>query len=346
MPAPLDGEGVDERSLVQRILRHLQERTGFALVMATRVADDDWRVVASTANPYAVQPGDVLRWSDSICSRMVGTDRPAPWSIVDVDDDLVACSAPVRTRVAIRAYLGAPLVGADGEVIGTLCAIDPTHEVTPVDAAAVGLAAELVSWAFAQEATSATSQRRAERSLLADASGGALVLDRSQWARLLESELVRTVWSGEPMTVVLGRSVRGGSTRGALAAEAERLAAALGLSDAVCVLGSNRIGAVVIGGPVDLTSHPFVATAAGAEPMQWAAAPMSGIASFEAVERELEVELVGTGPATARATSRLLAYEFCEGCGRKGVHRMTSHPGRRCKYCQRIDLDDDVADAG
>src|SRR5207247_1993287 len=133
MPPSREAEAVDERSLVHRVVHLLQRRTGFALVMATRVIDDDWRVVAATASEYAVHAGDVFRWSDSICSRMVGSDRPGPWRVADVDADLGACSAPIRTRVPIRAYLGAPIIGAGGAVLGTLCAIDPAVQPSGLD---------------------------------------------------------------------------------------------------------------------------------------------------------------------------------------------------------------------
>jgi hypothetical protein len=341
MPAPLEVEAVDERSLVQRVLHLLQRRTGFDLVMATRVCDDDWRVVAATPSVYAVEAGDVFRWSDSICSRMVGTDRPGPWSVADVAADHVACSAPIRSRVPIGAYLGAPLIGADGAVIGTLCAIDPAIQPADLDGSELTLSAELVSWALERARGEASGQRRAERALVRDGAG-VPVLDRQQWDRLLDAELDRTRWSGEALTVVLGRSVRASTSRGALTATADRLAGQLGPHDAVAVLGSNRLGVVVVGPPPDLDDARFAAETDGRR-MQWVAAPIMGAGTAASVAAELEIELVGAGPATARAASHLLKYEFCAACGRKGVHRLTgTTAGRRCKYCQLVELDADA----
>lgn len=337
MPAPLDVEAVDERSLVQRVLHLLQQRTGFALVMATRVVDEDWRVVAATPNVYAVKPGDVFRWSDSICSRMVGSDRPGPWSVADVDGDLGACSAPIRTRVAIGAYLGATLVGAGGEVLGTLCAIDPAVQPAVGDVSELALSADLVAWAFDRASSEAGGQRRAERALVSDAAG-VTVLDRLQWARLLDAELDRTRWSGEALTVVLGRTVRASGSRSALTSIAARLASALGPHDAVAVLGSNRLGVALVGPAPDLEASPF-ADAHDGRRLQWVAAPVVGAGTAASVTADLEVQLVGAGPATAKAASHLLTYGFCPGCGRKGVHRLSDGTGRRCRYCQVVERD-------
>lgn len=337
MPSPADDEAVDERTLVQRVVHLLQERTGFALVMATRVRDDDWSVVAATPSPYAVEPGDVFRWSDSICSRMVASGRPAPWSVTDADGDLAACSAPIRTRVPIGAYLGAPLVGAGGALLGTLCAIDPGARADDPGAGGFGLSAELVAWAFDRASREAAGRRREERALTRDGHGVS-VLDRHQWARLLDAELERTRWSGEALTVVLGRTVRASRSRSALVGVAAQLAGAVGPHDAVAVLGSNRLGIVVVGAVPVLDAPPF-AGYHGGKHLQWVASPILGATTAAEVTRALEVQLVGVGPATARAASHLLAYEFCEACGRKGVHRMSGGAGRRCKYCQVVVLD-------
>ena len=167
---------------------------------------------------------------------------------------------------------------------------------------------------------------------------GVPVLDRRQWARLLEVELDRTRWSGESLSVVLGRAVRAGATRSALAGIAAELAAGLGPHDAVAVLGSNRVGVVVVGPLPDLDAAPFAGVHDGNR-LQWVGAPMTGATTAAEATRELEVQLVGAGPATARAASHLLDYEFCEACGRKGRHRLHGGAGRRCKYCQLVELD-------
>jgi diguanylate cyclase len=333
--APADGRGV-----VEKVLRLVQERTGFALVMATRVLDDDWRVLAATGNPYAVEAGDTFRWSDSICSRMVGTDRAAPWTVLDVDADLVACSAPVRTLLPIASYLGAPLVGADGSVLGTLCAIDPDAVDQPFDAGLVVFAAELVSWALECAAGSAASERAAERTLLRVDQEAAVVIDRRQWDQLLDAEIERTRWSGETLSVAMARVAGGAGTRTALADLAGRVAATLGRDDAVAVLGSNRLGIASVA-PSSL-SETLTRTAGalrdGDGDLQWVVARTSGADSAAAIERELDVRLVGAAPATARAASSLLTYTFCTSCGRKGAYAMRDGRGVRCKYCQALAL--------
>jgi hypothetical protein len=336
----VDEDGpVDERTLVGKVLRLVQEHTGFALVMATRVLGDDWRVLATTSNPYAIEAGDTFRWSDSICSRMVGSDRPAPWSVPDVDADLAACVAPVRTLLPIASYLGAPLVASDGRVLGTLCAIDPKPVDRPVDGTLVSFAAEFVSWVFERSARAAATERAAERIRLSDAPGQAVVIDRRQWDHLLASEIARTQWSGESLTIALVRVAGRTGTRTEVRDLARRLAGALGGADAVAVLGSNRLGVAAIGGTsLHDTLHGVAARLRDDDvELRWVASSMTGRESAPEIERELEVQLVGAGPATARAASALLTYSFCAACGRKGAYALRD--GRvRCKYCQAVAL--------
>ena len=79
------------------VLEFLQDRLGFDLWMVTRTVGDDWIVLQVADKSYHVNSGDVFKWSDSFCSRMVTGVGPR----VAPSTDDVACYAvaPIRDRV-------------------------------------------------------------------------------------------------------------------------------------------------------------------------------------------------------------------------------------------------------
>ncbi len=60
----------------EAVLTCLSSTFALALWMVTRTAGDDWVVLRATDSPYGVGAGDVLRWSDSLCARMVRGEGP------------------------------------------------------------------------------------------------------------------------------------------------------------------------------------------------------------------------------------------------------------------------------
>ena len=115
----------------QAVLKFLHQRLGFDLWMITRTEGDDWIVLQSEDHGYGVKAGQVFRWADSFCSHMVKGNAPtiAPRS----DDIELYASAPIGRQVNIKAYIGQPLLRSDGELFGTLCAIDPTPQSQAIE---------------------------------------------------------------------------------------------------------------------------------------------------------------------------------------------------------------------
>jgi diguanylate cyclase (GGDEF)-like protein len=107
----------------QAILKFLHQRVGFDLWMITRTEGDDWIVLQTEDHGYGVKPGQVFRWADSFCSHMVKGNAPciAPRS----NDIELYATAPIARQVNIQAYIGQPLLKSNGELFGTLCAINP-----------------------------------------------------------------------------------------------------------------------------------------------------------------------------------------------------------------------------
>lgn len=91
--------------------------------MVTRVSGDDWSVLFADDREGEVKNGTVFRWTDSYCSRMVKGKGPrfAP------DSQTISAyrEAPINNLLQIGAYIGQPLMSAEGEILGTLCAVDP-----------------------------------------------------------------------------------------------------------------------------------------------------------------------------------------------------------------------------
>ena len=112
-------------SACREVLVFLHQRTRFALWMVTRTEGEDWIVLQAEGrgHGYDVHDGDVFRWTDSFCSRMVLGLGPRVAPRAQVVPAYAA--APIGQGVSVEAYIGVPLVKRDGSLFGTLCAIDP-----------------------------------------------------------------------------------------------------------------------------------------------------------------------------------------------------------------------------
>lgn len=113
------------------ILGYLKQHLDFDLWMITRVNGNDWIVLQAEDQSYHVIEGDVLKWSDSFCAQMVQGLGPniAPCAMQVMN----YASTPIAQKLPIQAYVGYPIVFANGELFGTLCGIDPQQQ--PADLA-------------------------------------------------------------------------------------------------------------------------------------------------------------------------------------------------------------------
>lgn len=115
----------DFESAARAALAFLHQRLGFDLWMITRKKGEDWIVLQKEGRGFDLQPGVTLGWADSICSAMVQANGPriAP----DLEQVPAYASAPIVSKLPmpIKSYIGFPLFGRDGELFGTLCALDP-----------------------------------------------------------------------------------------------------------------------------------------------------------------------------------------------------------------------------
>ncbi len=187
----------------REVLSFLHQRIGMDLWMVSRTDNEEWVVLAAEDHGYGVQQGDVFRWADTFCSRMVRGDGPrmAPRAV-----DVPAYAAlPITARLPIGAYVGVPLIDAKGELFGTLCGLNPQ----PMPASIVAeqpmvevlagmlsglLSAELNTSALTREAEAARSEA------LTDALTG--LANRRGWEVALAAEEERCRRYGATACVV------------------------------------------------------------------------------------------------------------------------------------------------
>ncbi|SFF25561.1 histidine kinase [Blastococcus tunisiensis] len=121
-------------------LAFLAEHVGWDIWMVTQVVDD--RQVVLLAHPYeAVRPGIELPWEKSFCRQMIEGNAPRLATVTAAVPAYASRSTGALSTVS--AYVGVPLVRADGTLFGTLCGVasrakprSAAREMSVVEAAA------------------------------------------------------------------------------------------------------------------------------------------------------------------------------------------------------------------
>lgn len=193
----------DFSSAANAVLEYLRGQFGFQLWMVTRTEGEDWIVLESNDHGYGVSRGDVFKWADSFCSRMVMGQGPC---IAPNSNAVESYSeAPIGQQVPIGAYIGVPLKDSDGGLFGTLCAIDPEpQEATLVDdLPLIQLLSQLLSSYLVAELQLSASQRTSQlmslESLADPITGG---LSTEGWHRVIAAEESRCCRYGFPAAVI------------------------------------------------------------------------------------------------------------------------------------------------
>lgn len=174
------------------VLDYLQTAVPLSFWSVTRYEDDAQVYLAVRDTAYGLKPGDTARWSDTMCQFVVGGTAPT----IAPDVDLVPqyATAGARATMAVGAYVGIPIVDADGEVFGTLCGIDPVPQ--PVElvnhAALLEIFTRLLSSILVTDRQRTQASRLAER-LSAEAEIDPLtgLFNRRGWDRFLQLEQAR-----------------------------------------------------------------------------------------------------------------------------------------------------------
>jgi diguanylate cyclase (GGDEF)-like protein len=177
----------------------------------------------------------------------------------DVSQVPAYAAAALGRTLPIGAYLGVPLLRADGSLFGSLCAIDPQPQPTAILAELPLLEqlAEMLSTTLQLELRIAEEARRAER-FQAEALTDAMthLYNRGGWVQLLEAEEARCRRYGHAAAVLmidLDELKRVNDSQGHAAGDAliVRTALALRLAvrevDIVARLGGDEFGIICVG---------------------------------------------------------------------------------------------------
>ncbi|HWG55322.1 MAG TPA: PAS domain-containing protein [Gaiellaceae bacterium] len=173
MRAPLDGVGDAQRLRVLERLGILDTPPEEEFDRLTRIAVDATGADASLLSFVTAERqffksacGDVAALdgaretpiSQSFCQFVVASGEPLV--VTDAAADPVLCTNGGFTDLGVRSYLGAPVVGPDGVVLGSFCVLGPTvREWTAKDQSIVS--------ALAATASAALESRRREAALAA-----------------------------------------------------------------------------------------------------------------------------------------------------------------------------------
>jgi hypothetical protein len=101
-------------------LRFLSEHVGWDVWMVTQVVGDT-QVVLLAHPPEAVRPGMELPWEKSFCRQMIEGKAPRLATVTAAVPAYASRTTGALSDVA--AYVGIPLVRADGTLFGTLCGV-------------------------------------------------------------------------------------------------------------------------------------------------------------------------------------------------------------------------------
>lgn len=238
------------------VLAYLYQRLRFGLWMMTRAEGGDWIVLQAEDHFYNVKEGAVFGWADSFCSQMVQGRGPRVAPCAQAIATYAA--APIGQQVPIGAYIGVPLMMADGSLFGTLCAIDPQPQSESIrdELPTVELLARLLGTVLSCDLKALEQARlleRTQRQALTDGLTG--LLNRQGWEQSIVTEEERARRYGSPtcaLIVDLDGLKQVNDSSGHAAGDAlirrasDSIRASLRLNDIVARIGGDEFGIIGI----------------------------------------------------------------------------------------------------
>ncbi len=200
----ISAEGSDFSTAAQGAFTYLRSKLGFDLWMVTRNEGNLWMILQADDRSYGLMPHAAFPWDESLCARMAAGLGPriAP-RVASVPAYM---SAPILRVIPIAAYAGVPLRYHDGELFGTLCALDPKPQPEAIEQELplLEMVAGMLGGVLTAELKTVEAERERER-ILAEPETDLLtgLFNSSGWDRLLAIEEARCRRYGNAACVVL-----------------------------------------------------------------------------------------------------------------------------------------------
>lgn len=182
-----DIDAIQQIGAVPKILDVAGRLTGMGFVAIARVTSDRWVCCAVRDNiQFGLDAGGELRVETTICNEI--RQHGETVVINDVATDGAFCNHPTPAMYGFRSYISAPIILADGEIWGTLCAIDPQpRELSkPEILGSFQLLSELIASQLELDRRFEQSQASLRASETQRASAEADLLDERRTAELRE----------------------------------------------------------------------------------------------------------------------------------------------------------------
>lgn len=153
-------------SAVSGILDVVCRTTGMGFAAVARVTDEKWIACAVRDDvEFGLKPGGELELKTTICDEIRASHVPVIFDDAALDPAYADHHTP--RMYGLRSYISFPIIRSNGDMFGTLCAIDPApHRVsTPEVQEMFRLFAELIAFHIdaADQLETSASELRAER---------------------------------------------------------------------------------------------------------------------------------------------------------------------------------------
>ncbi len=203
---------------------------------------------------YGLHPGGSHPWSESFCINMATGQTP------QIAPDAMAiaeyANSGVAKQIGIGAYIGIPIIRANGDLFGTLCGLDP--ETRSADLTKhqplLDLLGGLLSTILQADLQRTENERNLERAqLAADTDQLTGLLNRRGWDKFMQLEEARFRRFGDPGAVIvidLDQLKLVNDTNGHAAGDryikraADILASTVRTLDVVARLGGDEFGVI------------------------------------------------------------------------------------------------------
>jgi signal transduction histidine kinase len=239
MTPPSSEEGVTTIAridAVPMILNVICRTTGMGFAAVARVTEDRW-IACEVRDEIAfgLEPGGELEVETTICNEIRGSREPV---VIDhVAEDPVFCDHPTPAMYGFQSYVSMPIIRRNGELFGTLCAIDPRplNVSTPATIGMFRLFADLIGFHLDAQERLETS----EAALLHERQTAEL---REQFIAVLGHDLrnpLASISAGAALLAKMPLETRSASIVSLIASSARRMA---GLIDNVLDFARGRLG--------------------------------------------------------------------------------------------------------